>query len=36
MWLIPVKDITNTKQVTLRTKPTENNQGFQTYKYLID
>ena len=30
MWLIPIKDITTTKQVTLRTEPTKNNQGFQT------
>lgn len=35
MWLIPIKDITTTKQVTLRTEPTKNNQGFQTYKYLV-
>ena len=35
MWLIPIKDITTTKQVTLRTEPAKNNQGFQTYKYLV-
>ena len=35
MWLIPVKDITTTKQVTLRTEPNKNNQGFQTYKYQV-
>ena len=35
MWLIPIKDITTIKQVTLRTEPTKNNQGFQTYKYLV-
>lgn len=35
MWLIPVKDITTSKQVTLRTEPTKNNQGFQTYKYRV-
>ena len=35
MWLIPIKDITTTKQVTLRTEPTKNNQGFQTSKYLV-
>ena len=35
MWLIPIKDITTTKQVTLRSEPTKNNQGFQTYKYLV-
>ena len=35
MWLIPIKDITTTKQVTLRTEPTKNSQGFQTYKYRV-
>ncbi len=35
MWLIPVKDITTNKQLTLRTEPTKNNQGFQTYKYQV-
>ena len=35
MWLIPIKDITTTKQVTLRTEPNKNNQGFQTYKYRV-
>lgn len=35
MWLIPVKDITTTKQITLRTEPNKNNQGFQTYKYRV-
>ena len=35
MWLIPIKDITTTKQITLRTKPTKNGQGFQTYKYRV-
>lgn len=35
MWLIPVKDITTTRQVTLRTEPTKNGQGFQTYKYRV-
>ena len=32
MWLIPIKDIITTKQITLRTEPTKNGQGFQTYK----
>ena len=32
MWLIPIKDITTTKQITLRTEHTKNGQGFQTYK----
>ena len=35
MWLIPVKDITTNNQLTLRTEPTKNNQGFQTYKYRV-
>ena len=35
MWLIPVKEITTSKQITLRTEPTKNNQGFQTYSYLV-
>lgn len=35
MWLIPVKDITSTKQISLRKEPNKNNQGFQTYKYQV-
>ena len=35
MWLIPIKDITATKQISLRTEPNKNNQGFQTYKYRV-
>ncbi len=35
MWLIPVKDITTTNQISLRTEPNKNNQGFQTYKYRV-
>lgn len=35
MWLIPVKDITTSKQITLRTEPTKNNQGFQTFQYQV-
>lgn len=35
MWLIPIEDITTTKQITLRTEPNKNNQGFQTYKYRV-
>ena len=35
MWLIPIKDITTTIQVTLRKEPTKNGQGFQTYKYRV-
>ena len=35
MWLIPVKEITTSKQITLRIEQTKNNQGFQTYKYRV-
>ncbi|MBO7696740.1 MAG: hypothetical protein J6T10_29275 [Methanobrevibacter sp.] len=35
MWLIPIKEITTTRQITLRTEPNKNNQGFQTYKYRV-
>lgn len=38
MYSIPLKDIRengNIGIVTLRTTPTSNGQGFQTYKYLI-
>lgn len=35
MWLIPVKEITTTKQIKLRTESNKNNQGFQTYKYRV-
>lgn len=35
MWLIPVKEITTKTAITLRTKPTLNNQGFQTYRYRV-
>lgn len=35
MWLIPVKEITSKKQISLRTEPNKNNQGFQTYKYQV-
>lgn len=35
MWLIPINEITTSKQITLRTEPTKNNQGFQTYKYQV-
>lgn len=30
-----VKDSGNIKSISLRTTPTKNNQGFQTYKYLV-
>ena len=38
MFLIPLKDIIksgNTKSIRLRLESTKNNQGFQTYKYLV-
>ena len=38
MWNIPVKDLLeagNRNKISLRTKPTTNNQGFQTYKYQV-
>lgn len=35
MWLIPVNEINTKKQITLRTEPTKNGQGFQTYKYRV-
>ena len=35
MWLIPIKEITTKKQISLRLEPTKNNQGFQTYKYQV-
>lgn len=38
MFLIPLKDIVkvgNTRSFRLKTTPNKNNQGFQTYKYLV-
>ena len=36
MYCIPVKDLPQgQRRVTLRTEPTANNQGFQTYKYIV-
>lgn len=35
MWLFPVKELTNKNRITLRTEPTKNNQGFQTYKFQV-
>ena len=35
LWLRPIKEITTTRQITLRTEPNKNNQGFQTYKYRV-
>lgn len=38
MYLIPIEKIRqsgNTNQIVLRTKPTSNNQGFQTHLYMV-
>lgn len=38
MYSIPVQDLKNfgvNNSIRLRTKPNSNNQGFQTYKYLV-
>lgn len=35
MWLIPIKDLSTNKQISLRTEPTKNHQGFQTYRYRV-
>lgn len=35
MWLIPVNELTTKRQISLRTQPNANNQGFQTYKYRV-
>lgn len=38
LFLIPMTDLReagNKNKICLRTKPTENNQGFQTYQYLV-
>ena len=35
MWLFPVKELTNKNRIKLRTEPTKNNQGFQTYKFQV-
>jgi hypothetical protein len=38
MFVIPMSEIRasgNTKQITLRTEPTANNQGFQTHKFRV-
>lgn len=35
MWLIPVKEITSNKQITLRKEPNKNNQGFETFRYQV-
>lgn len=36
MWLIPLKDLKDIKRgIRLRTEPTTNGQGFQTYSYRV-
>lgn len=38
LFLIPMQDLLeagNKNRIVLRTEPTKNNQGFQTYRYLI-
>ena len=38
MYVIPMSEVAasgNTKQITLRTEPTANNQGFQTHKFRV-
>lgn len=38
MFVIPGEDLrksNNRNQITLKTEPNKNNQGFQTYKYLV-
>ena len=38
MYVIPMKELLkykNTKSITLRTEPNVNNQGFNSYKYLV-
>lgn len=38
MFVIPMNDVRqsgNIKSITLRTEPNKNNQGFQTYQYMV-
>lgn len=35
MWLIPVKDIPNSKEITLRLAKHSNGQGFETVNYVV-
>ena len=38
MYVIPMSEVAafgDTKQITLRTEPTANNQGFQTHKFRV-
>ena len=38
LFVIPMEDLReagNTRSITLRTEPNSNNQGFNTYKYLV-
>ena len=39
MWNIPIKDLIasgNKNAIALRTEPNSNNQGFNTYKYMVN
>ena len=35
MYCIPVKELPNSKSITLRIAPNKNNQGFNTYQYIV-
>lgn len=35
MYVIPAKEVGKATQIVLRTEPNSNNQGFQSYKYLV-
>ena len=35
MYVIPAKELPNSKSITLRTAPNKNNQGFNTYQYIV-
>ena len=35
MYVIPAKEVGQAKSITLRTEPNKNNQGFQSYQYLV-
>lgn len=35
MYVIPASEIGQAKSITLRTEPNKNNQGFQSYQYLV-
>lgn len=35
LFVIPAKKVGQAKSITLRTEPNKNNQGFQSYQYLV-